>query len=223
MNGNSKLILFDYDGTLVDSESTIINGIKFALEFYGYNKPSDTILRQSIGRALLPVFQEITSIDNPEIHSQLLEKYREWYNLESSKGLIKDTLYSNAKSALIKLYKDNYLLGIATNKSRSGLDEGLNRHKIKKYFVSTKTVHDCIPKPSPDMGLESMSELGVSKVFTIMVGDTVNDALMAKACGIGFIGVDWGFNKPSVLIDNGAISVANSFDNLLSKVEKYFS
>ena len=77
MNGKSKLILFDYDGTLVDSESTIINGIKYALEFYGYNKPSDPVLRENIGRALLPVFQEITNSDNPEIHSQLLEKYRQ--------------------------------------------------------------------------------------------------------------------------------------------------
>ena len=71
MKIESKLILFDYDGTIVNSETAILTGIKYALEFYGYEVPSDNILRTNIGKPLLPVFADLTKNSDPKVHSNL--------------------------------------------------------------------------------------------------------------------------------------------------------
>ena len=222
MSKNLKLILFDYDGTIVDSEITIVTGIKHALDFYNYNIPSDEIIRKNIGRALLPVFGELTKNPDPQVHSNLLDAYREWYRIESEKGKIIDKLYEGAKEIIKKLYSDGYILGIATNKSKHGLIEGIERHEIKEFFTTIKTVHDCNPKPLPDMGISSMKEVNVNNKNSLMIGDTINDALMAKACEMNFIGVSWGFNDKETLINNGAIAVVNDFEELYLKINNNF-
>ena len=219
MKIESKLILFDYDGTIVNSETAILTGIKYALEFYGYEVPSDKILRTNIGKPLLPVFADLTKNSDPKVHSNLLEAYRNWYYKASEKDLINDYLYPDARKIIMALASDGYILGIATNKSRTGLLEGLKRHKLLEFFTTIKTVQDTKPKPDPEMGLISIAEVGVSKSNTVMIGDTISDALMSKNCSIKFIGVNWGFNDAETLFNNGALSVVNSYDELYKKIE----
>ena len=219
MKIETKLILFDYDGTIVNSETAILNGIKYALQFYGYKVPSDNILRTNIGKPLLPVFADLTKNSDPKIHSNLLAAYRNWYYKASEKDLINDYLYPDARKIIMSLASDGYILGIATNKSRSGLLEGLKRHKLLDFFTTIKTVQDTKPKPDPEMGLNSIAEAGVSKSNTVMIGDTISDALMSKSCSIKFIGVNWGFNDVKTLYDNGALSVVSSYDELYKKIK----
>jgi phosphoglycolate phosphatase len=219
MKIKSKFVLFDYDGTIVNSETAILTGIKYALEFYGYEAPSDNILRTNIGKPLLPVFADLTNNSDTKVHSNLLETYRNWYYKASEKDLINDYLYPDARKIIMALASDGYILGIATNKSRTGLLEGLKRHKLLEFFTTIKTVHDTKPKPDPEMGLISISEAGVSKSNTVMVGDTISDALMSKNCSIKFIGVNWGFNDAETLSNNGALSVVNSYDELYKKIK----
>ena len=194
MKIESKFILFDYDGTIVNSETAILTGIKYALEFYEYEVPSDKILRTNIGKPLLPVFADLTKNSDPKVHSNLLEAYRNWYYKASQKDLINDYLYPDARKIIKVLASNGYILGIATNKSRTGLLEGLKRHKLLEFFTTIKTVQDTKPKPDPEMGLTSIAEVGVSTTNTVMIGDTISDALMSKNCSIKFIGVNWGFN-----------------------------
>ena len=223
MNSNSKLILFDYDGTIVNSEMAIITGIKYALEFYKYEIPSDEILKKSIGRALLPVFSELTGDPDPSVHHKLLEAYRRWYFDASEKEIIDDYLYPMAFETIKALYEDGYILGIATNKSKTGLLEGLKRHNLSSFFASIKTIQDCDPKPLPDMGLESIREVGVLKSNTVMIGDTINDALMSKSCNIKFLGVSWGFNDTETLLSNGALLVVSSYGELYQELKNIFN
>ena len=219
---NNNLIIFDYDGTIVNSERTIISGVKYALKFHGYNMPTDEAIRTNIGRALIPVFAELTQSSDSQIHSQLLDTYRIWYKENASNPELTDNLYTNASDTLQNLKTQNFLLGIATNKSKHGLLEGIKRHKINHLFSVVRTIHDCNPKPMPDMGLECINEMRVEKSNTIMVGDTINDALMAKNCEIKFIGVEWGFNDKSLLIQNGAIDIARNFIDLYEIIIKHF-
>ena len=219
MKIESKFILFDYDGTIVNSETAILTGIKYALEFYGYEVPSDNILRSNIGKPLLPVFADYTKNSDPKVHSNLLETYRNWYYKASEKDLINDYLYPDARKIIKVLASDGYILGIATNKSRTGLLEGLKRHKLLEFFTTIKTVQDTKPKPDPEMGLTSIAEVRVSKPNTVMIGDTISDALMSKNCSIKFIGVNWGFNDAETLFNNGALSVVNSYDELYKKIK----
>ena len=207
MNSSSKLLLFDYDGTIVNSELAILNGIKYALNYFNCSIPTDEVLRKNIGKPLLPLFGEYTGNPDKSFHNKLLGKYRSWYMDASQKEEINDYLYPNAYDVINDFFNDGYLLGIATNKSRSGLLEGLERHKLLKFFSCLKTVHDTKPKPEPDMGLEIISEMKVIKTNVLMIGDTINDALMSKNCDIKFIGVNWGFNDKETLMNNGAIDV----------------
>ena len=222
MKNDNNLIIFDYDGTIVDSEKTIVSGVRYALEFHDYKVPDDETIRKNIGRALIPVFAELTQSSDSNIHAQLLETYRSWYKDNVGNGELTDQLYPDARDILISLKNQNFQLGIATNKSRNGLLEGINRHKIDHLFSVIKTIHDCNPKPMPDMGLECIKQMSVKKSNTIMVGDTINDALMAKNCEIKFIGVEWGFNDKSILIENGAIEIAENFIDLLNIIRSHF-
>ena len=117
MKIKSKFVLFDYDGTIVNSETAILTGIKYALEFYGYEAPSDNILRTNIGKPLLPVFADLTNNSDTKVHSNLLEAYRNWYYKASEKDLINDYLYPDARKIIMTLASDGYILGIATNLS----------------------------------------------------------------------------------------------------------
>jgi phosphoglycolate phosphatase len=220
MVSSSKFILFDYDGTIVNSETAILNGIKYALEFHGYELPSDNTLRSNIGKPLIPVFADLTKNTSPKIHSELLQTYREWYFKASENNQINDYLYPDAFKIIKKLHLDGYILGIATNKSRSGLLEGLKRHNLIDCFTTIKTIQDTKPKPDPEMGLISISEAKVLKSNSIMIGDTISDALMSKNCEINFIGVSWGFNSKETLLDNGALCVVNSYAELYDFIKK---
>jgi len=223
MRPNSKFVLFDYDGTIVNSEMAIITGIKYALELYKYDIPSDELLKKNIGRALLPVFAELTGDPNPAMHNKLLEAYRRWYFNASEKEIIDDYLYPEAFTTIRALYEDGYILGIATNKSKTGLLDGLKRHNLSNFFTTIKTIQDCDPKPLPDMGLESIKEAGVLKSNTVMIGDTINDALMSKSCNIKFLGVSWGFNDTETLLINGALKVVNSYSELYQEIKNIFN
>ena len=222
MVSNSKFILFDYDGTIVNSETAILSGIKYALNFHGYKLPSDKTLRSNIGKPLIPVFADLTKKNDTRIHSELLQTYRAWYFKASENNQINDYLYPDAFKIIKKLHLDGYILGIATNKSRSGLLEGLERHNLIDYFTTIKTIQDTKPKPDPEMGLISISEAKVLRSNSIMIGDTISDALMSKNCEIKFIGVSWGFNSKETLLDNGALCVVNSYTELYDFIKKTF-
>ena len=222
MVSSSKFILFDYDWTIVNSETAILNGIKYALEFHGYELPSDNTLRSNIGKPLIPVFADLTKNTSPKIHSELLQTYREWYFKASENNQINDYLYPDAFKIIKKLHLDGYILGIATNKSRSGLLEGLKRHNLIDCFTTIKTIQDTKPKPDPEMGLISISEAKVLRSNSIMIGDTTSDALMSKNCEINFVGVSWGFNSKETLLDNGALCVVNSYAELYDFIKKIF-
>ena len=220
---SNKLILFDYDGTIADTQDTIISGIKFSLQKFNIDIPKTNILRSYIGRALIPVYQEITKSNDEELINKLLKAYRDWYYENQSSNNLKDSIFPNVFETIELLYERGYLMGIATNKSRAGLIDGLRRHNLMKYFSVIKTVNECSPKPDPEMGDMALEEMSVLKEDALMIGDTINDALMAKNCGIRFIGVQWGYNDSKILAENDAFCIVEDFADLPKQIESCFN
>ena len=132
-----------------------------------------------------------------------------------------EPLYPGMVELLYNLKKNNWLIGIATNKSRIGLTNGLAKHDLSDIFDITLSTDENIPKPNPAMALRAMKELGVARDQTFIIGDTVNDIGLGVNAGIVSIGVKWGYNSKDLLLSAGAnhlVSDANELNILLNNI-----
>ena len=116
---------------------------------------------------------------------------------------------------LIKELKTNgWLIGIATNKSRIGLTNGLAKHHLSEFFDITLSTDENIPKPNPAMAIKAMKDLGVQNKFSVIIGDTINDIGLGVNGGITSIGVTWGYNSRELLTTAGATHLVNNANDL---------
>ena len=147
------------------------------------------------------------------------DAYRSWYAEQGRLGLQNEPLYPGLVELLNELKETNWLIGIATNKSRIGLTNGLAKHDLSKIFDITMSTDENIPKPNPAMAIKAMNDLGVQKERCVMIGDTINDIGLGVNAGIISIGVTWGYNSKELLSSAGAsYLVSDSIE--LSKLMK---
>ena len=193
-----KLLIFDWDGTLMDSIERIVDCLKVAsfevLNKYEYD---DNAFRDVIG---LGLHEALTQI-HPQSTAQQIEEmssiYRQQYmhtNTTASK------LFSGAENTLIQLKKQNYQLAIATGKSRQGLDQTLNITGLNDYFSITRCASETLSKPHPKMLEEILNELKLKPEEALMIGDTEYDMEMAKNAGMDRLGVSYGVHSLSRLM-----------------------
>jgi phosphoglycolate phosphatase len=133
-----------------------------------------------------------------------------------------DPLFDGAKKTLSELQKKGYLTGVVTNKSRTGLDSLLGRHGLDELLDVSVSADDCVVKPAPDMAFLAMRQTGVETANTLLVGDTEIDAGCAANAGIGFIGVSWGYHSADRLIQEGALHILTSYNELPDVVNSQF-
>ena len=222
---SKKLILFDYDGTIVDSAKMIVKGAIEAFRMCGLPDPNPEKVRENIGKPLAKPLA--TALDayapkgykvNPEMISNA---YRKWYAEQGRLGLQDEPLYPGMFKLIndLKNHKE-FNIGVATNKSRIALNNGLNKHNLNEIFDITLTMEEANPKPDPDMAIQAMSKLNIKKKSTVIVGDTINDIGLGVNAGINSIGVAWGYNSIEMLKNEGAdFIVKNSkelFDTIIS-------
>lgn len=214
VDGELKLVIFDFDGTLCDSATTIIRQMRRACTDIGVPAPAAEMVRANIGLGVEHVSHLYTNND-AEKSVQLAARYR---SLSAEEYLYGDApldpLYDGAREVLETLSEAGYLIGITTNKGRAGLSSLLVRHNLISVLDVTVTPNEVAPKPAPDMALEAMRLLGVKRENCIFVGDTLTDSGCARNAGIGFIGVSWGYNKPHILREDGAVAVLTDFSEL---------
>lgn len=216
MNGNTalKLVLFDFDGTLCDSASTIVRLMQKAASELSIEMPAEAVIRGNIGFGVDHVALEYAKGD-ADLAVAMAQKYRqlsrETYHQPNPPV---DPLFDGAVSCLNQLADAGYLLGVATNKSRAPLISLLDRHNITALFDVIMTVDDVPAKPSGEMARQALSRLGVDRHNALLVGDTIIDGGCAKDAGIGFVGVTWGYHPDETLVEMGAIDIAGSFDRL---------
>lgn len=219
-----RLIVFDCDGTLVDSGHIIVSTLSAAWRAEGLVPPDADAMRHQIG---LPLVQAIANLA-PEVgsamHEKLAENYKSVFVGGREVGAHEEPLYEDCATVLETLAGDTaYLLGVATGKGRRGLGHTLERHRIGHHFSILKTADDGPGKPNPDILNDAMDELGVKPWHTVMIGDTIFDVTMAVRAGAHAIGVSWGYHPPSELRKAGARAVAERFVDIPGLLQTIWS
>jgi phosphoglycolate phosphatase len=213
----TRLIVFDCDGTLVDSQQLIVEAARQTLLAHDLEPPEPSAVRAMIGLSLeLALAQLVPSADERLLIS-LVATYRATWRLLRTQG-VREPLFPRAREILGMLERNGHLLGVATGKSRSGLLEVLDHHGLTALFVSFQTADRHPSKPHPSMLEEAMRETGSVPGETLMVGDTSFDMAMARAAGVRAIGVAWGYHPPALLEAAGAERILDDFDQLLDCV-----
>lgn len=211
-----RLVIFDVDGTLVDSQADIVESMTGAFEDVGLPVPERSDILSIVGLSLdVAIARLAPGGDIP----RMVQTYKDCYAyLRQSKGAASSPLYPGARDALDHFAGlDNVLLGVATGKSKRGLDSLIEAHGLEGMFV-TRQVADFHPsKPHPSMIEAALAETGVGQADAVMIGDTRFDMEMATNAGVGAIGVTWGYHPRAHL--TAAHVVINGFAALPEAVE----
>jgi phosphoglycolate phosphatase len=207
-----RLIVFDVDGTLVDSQADILAAMSSAFEAVGLVAPSRAEILGIVGLSLdVAVARLAPGAD----HARMVEAYKDAYvTLRARTGAAQSSpLYPGARALLDQLVREpETLLGVATGKSKRGLDKLIEAHGLEHFFV-TRQVADFHPsKPHPSMLRQAMTEAGCDTAQTVMIGDTSFDMQMAEAAGVHGIGVAWGYHPRAALRE--ARQIVEDFDGL---------
>ncbi|MGZ5277749.1 MAG: HAD-IA family hydrolase, partial [Caldimonas sp.] len=206
MTRRFDLIVFDWDGTLFDSTRLIARCIQAACADVGIAVPSDRDASYVIGLGLGDALRHAAPELPRERYGELGARYRHHY-LASQDDLV---LFDGTLEMLHALKARNHWLGVATGKSRRGLDEALQRSELRGMFDATRTADETAGKPDPMMLLELMRELGASPGRTVMVGDTTHDLQLAANAGCAAVAVGFGAHEHEAFAPFAPLHVAHS-------------
>ncbi|SFR31446.1 phosphoglycolate phosphatase [Yoonia tamlensis] len=201
-----RLVIFDVDGTLVDSQAEILAAMTHAFDAEKRAMPSREAVLAIVGLSLDVAFARLCPDADTGTQARLVAGYKDAFSTQRAQNADHGPLYPGARAVLDMLAgQDNTLLAVATGKSRRGLDKLLERHALQGFFHSEQVADHHPSKPNPSMILTAMGELGVDRARAVMVGDTTFDMDMARAAGIANIGVSWGYHaadqlQPDILI-----------------------
>ena len=203
-------IVFDWDGTLMDSTKTIISCIQSAARDLGLPVPSVKNASHVIGLGMLDAMKAAMPDVDPHLYPKIIERYRQHY-FNQDNDLV---LFDGAHEMLNDLSQQGYFLAVATGKSRVGLNRALNASKLLTLFDATRCADETFSKPHPAMLQELTRELGQDMRRTVMIGDTTHDLLMASNAGADAIGVNYGAHDHQVLQELNPVTIAASIAEL---------
>lgn len=206
-----KLIIFDWDGTLMDSVERIVSSMQSAAKIVGLTIPTAHDVKQIIGlsieEALRLLFSGVTDKQIEAMRLQYKYQYIDGDNTPTP-------LFDNAMNLLEVLKQDNKYLAVATGKGRDGLNRVLDVSATGDYFHTTRCAGEMPSKPDPEMLNSILAELDIAAHEAIMIGDTSHDLKMAQNAGIASIGVTYGVHSKQVLEQYAPIAVVNSLTEL---------
>lgn len=201
------LLIFDWDGTLMDSAGVIVDSIQRACEDIGLAAPSERASRQIIGLGLIQALQTLLPDLPADDYPRLVERYRHHY-------LGRDAdipLFSGVPDGIRDLHASGFTLAVATGKSRVGLERALVASGLGSWFAATRCADQTHSKPHPAMVLELIDELDADPARTLVIGDTSHDLLMASNAGVASLGVTYGAHDPDDLHPHAPLAVFDSF------------
>jgi phosphoglycolate phosphatase len=207
MNKRYDLIVFDWDGTVVDSTAVIANSIQAACRDLDLPVPSDEAARHVIGMGLQQALRHAVPKAPETMIQPLVERYRHHYFAQDEDIL----LFDGARDTIAGLYDAGYRLAVATGKSRAGLDRSMRASGMDVYFHATRTADQTFSKPHPAMLLELMDELDVEPGRVLMVGDTTHDLQMAINAGVEAVGMSHGAHPAGQLIELRPLALLGDF------------
>ena len=210
-----RLIIFDVDGTLIDSQELIVAAQTRAFAAHGLPAPDRVTMLSIVGLSLDEAFTVLAGPEAPI--AGLSDAYREAGLALRTDPAYADPLYPGADAAIRRLARTpDTMLGIATGKSNRGVVHLIEKAGWDGIFATTQTADDHPSKPDPSMIMRAMEETGVDPAQTCMIGDTSYDMGMARSAGVTAIGCLWGYHSHARLIEAGAQHIVRDFDALLA-------
>jgi len=209
-----KMAVFDVDGTLIDSRSSIFRAAVEAANEIGVSEPTYEDVRAIVGLSLFDALARMRpDLDRPTIQAYT-DAYKDAFVRFHADPDFHDALYPGAADLLAALKAEGWTLGMATGQSRRGVNRNLDVHGWHDIFDCTFCADDGPSKPHPHMLNRNMDVTGFERAHTVMVGDTAHDITMAKQAGVRAIGVTWGFHTAEELAAAGADEIAADFAEL---------
>jgi phosphoglycolate phosphatase len=191
-----KLLVFDWDGTLMDSVARIVDCVRAAVKDLGLQTPNDEEIRNIIGLGLREAVESLFPGADDDLHHGIVSRYRVHY---LSENRTPSRLFEGAREVIQTLAEQDYLLAVATGKGRRGLNMVLEETGLKEYFHATRCADEAFSKPHPAMLEQILDELGVFPGEALMIGDTEYDLQMAANAGVASLGVTYGVHEPERL------------------------
>ena len=213
-----SLILFDCDGTLVDSQYVIIETMNRTFRARNLAPPTPEQTRSIVGLSLENAMAKLVPDLERADHIDLAELYKEQFAKLRLAEDFSEPMFEGVVETLDQLSGSDVLLGVATGKSLRGLRMVLEHHGLRDRFVTLQTADFHPSKPHPSMVETALKETGASAEATLLVGDTTFDMEMASAAGVRPIGVSWGYHPVSALNQAGAEIVLDRFEQVLDLV-----
>lgn len=219
-NLEMKLIVFDVDGTIIDSQNIIVACINRAYEIVGLPAPERAKALSIVGLSLPSAFSVLVGRDGPI--EKMTAAYKEAYAGYRMSASIASPFFDGARELIETLGKrDDLMLGIATGKSRRGVNFIFEKYGWEKFFATVQTADDAASKPDPEMLQRAMSETGVEAEKIVMIGDTTFDMEMAARAGVRSIGVTWGYHDRTALEEQGAEALVSDYGELGAVLEGF--
>ncbi len=210
MSKHFSLLVFDWDGTLMDSAEVIAACIQAACMDLKLPVPETQQAKHVIGLGLNEALTTLLPALNTQQYDQLVERYRFHYLSEDSRI----PLFDGAVEAIASLHQQGFLLAVATGKSQKGLQRALCATGLKDYFHATRCADQCFSKPHPQMLYELMTELDRGPQQTLMIGDTSHDLQMAKNAGVSYLAAAYGAHSRDSLLQFSPLICADNFAEL---------
>ena len=206
-----SLIIFDWDGTLMDSLDKIVTSVKDAAVATGLSTPSTEAIRNIIGLSLNTAM--VTLFPNESIQTQLAIESA--YRQEFRSNNVPTPFYTGIKSWLAELKAQGYMLAVATGKGRNGLDRVLKENDVADLFAITYSAEQAKSKPDPLMLHNILEQLDISPESALMIGDSSYDLEMANNAGVDCLGVNYGVHSVEILSQFSPIAIVSDLPNEL--------
>lgn len=216
-----KLVIFDCDGTIVDSQHMIVAAMDMAFAEASLVPPPREAVLSVVGLSLPQAIERLMPEKDKTLVHRIADTYRASFGELRKMPEQREPLYPGIAQAIRELAaRPDVFLGIATGKSVRGVAQLLAREQMEDVFVTVQTADTHPSKPHPSMILQALAESGVHAASAVMIGDTTFDIEMARAAEVGAIGVTWGYHPPSALERAGAHVVAGACEDLPAIVSR---
>ena len=206
------LLVFDWDGTLMDSEARIVACLQAAAGDLGVPVPDARAAREVIGLGLQQAVARLFADESPAAHERIANRYREHFLVLDR---TRSRLFPGVEETLTVLRDSGHLMAVATGKSRRGLERELDETGLRSLFHASRCADETFSKPHPRMLEEVMVEVGAAASETLMIGDTEYDMQMAANAGVAALGVRYGVHSAERLLAQGALDTLASIAELM--------
>ena len=219
-----NLVIFDCDGTLVDSQHIIVAAMDRAFETHGL----DALPRQKtlsiVGLSLQEAVSRLIPNANDAFVARVAQSYKDAFGILRRDPSNHEPLYPGALDVIRLLSaREDTVLGVATGKSRRGVAALFDRMELHPHFVTIQTADTHPSKPHPSMIVTAIQEAGATTASTVMIGDTSFDMEMARNADVASIGVAWGYHPVDALKVAGAHEIVGSYGDLIPVIDRLLS